>query len=126
MEGQIMRKGLALTLIFILACGIASYAGAKTTFRLAHVYNPDRLDDTRGAPPTTRNQNRCRGHPPQSFPFGRPYSERQMDHLTFPPHDYGVLWRTGQSPAVSRKTESPVTRMGPADSLAGTLSKNGS
>ncbi|GAK59918.1 putative C4-dicarboxylate ABC transporter substrate binding protein [Candidatus Vecturithrix granuli] len=43
-----MKKGVVLAVIFILVCGIASFAGAKTTFRLAHVYNPDHAWD-RGA-----------------------------------------------------------------------------
>jgi tripartite ATP-independent transporter DctP family solute receptor len=40
-----MRKGLAITLVFILVCGMATFACAKTTFRLAHVYNPDHAWD---------------------------------------------------------------------------------
>ncbi len=42
---NMMKKYVAVVLMVVLVCSVASFALAKTTFKLAHVYNPDHAWD---------------------------------------------------------------------------------
>ncbi|MBD3308347.1 DctP family TRAP transporter solute-binding subunit, partial [candidate division KSB3 bacterium] len=44
-EDTVMKKGLTILLTLMLVCSVSSLALAQTTFKLAHVYNPDHAWD---------------------------------------------------------------------------------